>query len=65
LCFGDKKCYHRQGARPFKTFDIWDKAKGFSEVIVSSWAQGENRGNTLEMVKDKLKRVKLDLESGG
>jgi len=48
------------GPKPFRTFDIWEKVD-VKDVIRSSWEQSVNRGSSLEMVKDKFKRLKVDL----
>jgi len=45
---------------PFKTFDVWDKTEGFKEVVKNYWVPSMHSCSSLEMAKEKLKRLKRD-----
>ena len=51
------------GPKPFRTFDVWQQEVGFKEVVKHSWSQDVGNGNSLELVKLKLKGVKQEVKS--
>jgi len=50
------------GPRPFKTFDVWLKDRGFKELVKKAWDVSVHSGNSLERVKNKLKGLKKELK---
>jgi len=50
------------GPKPFRTFDVWQHVEGFNDVVRNAWEASTSRGNSLEGLKDKLKRVKVEVK---
>lgn len=50
------------GPKPFRTFDVWHHSVGFKEVVRKAWEVPFPCSNSLEGVKEKLKRLKMDIK---
>ena len=50
------------GPKPFRTFDVWQHSEGFNDVVRNAWEASTSRGNNLEGLKDKLKRLKVEVK---
>jgi len=49
------------GPKPFRTFDVWQQTYRFKEVVKKVWDNTLERGNSLEDIKDKFKRLKCEI----
>jgi len=49
------------GPKPFRTFDVWQQADRFKEVVKKAWDNVVVRGNSLEDIKVKFKRLKCEI----
>jgi len=50
------------GPKPFRSFDLWQQYDGFKEVVKEVWDNTPLRGNSLEDIKDKFKRLKCEIK---
>ena len=57
-----KKSIIDWGPKPFRSFDLWQQYDGFKEVVKEVWDNTPLRGNSLEDIKDKFKRLKCEIK---
>jgi len=50
------------GPKPFRTFDVWQHSEGFNDVVRKAWEAPTSRGNNMKGVKEKLKRVRIEVK---
>jgi len=55
-------CVKDWGPKPFKSFDVWLKEPGFKVMEKDKWDSYEVQGNSMSILKDKLKLLKVDLK---
>jgi len=49
--------------KPFRCLDVWQKDDRFKELVRNKWASYDIRGNSLYVLKEKLKRLKFDIRN--
>ena len=57
-----KSCTKDWGPKPFRTFDVWLKEPGFTAMIKGKWELYQVEGNSISVLKEKLKLLKADLK---
>jgi len=57
-----KLCVKDWGPKPFRSFDVWLKEPGFKAMVKDNWDSYEVQGNSMSILKDKLKFLKADLK---
>ena len=57
-----KSCTKDWGPKPFRSLDVWLKEPGFRAMIKEKWDSYEVQGNSMSVLKDKLKLLKVDLK---
>jgi len=50
------------GPKPFRTFDVWQQTHEFKEILRKAWDNVVVRGNSLEDINDKFKRLKCEIK---
>jgi len=50
------------GPKPFRSFDVWHQYEGFREDVKEAWDNTPVRGNVLEDIKNKFKKVKCEIK---
>jgi len=57
------KCVDKDyGPKPFRSIDAWLLETGFSGMVEEEWRSYEGQGSVLNVLKDKLKLLKVDLK---
>jgi len=57
-----KSCVKDWGPKPFRSFDVWLKELRFKVMVKDKWDSYEVQGNSMSILKDKLKLLKADLK---
>jgi len=51
------------GPKLFRCLDVWQKDVRFKELVRNKWERYDIRGNSLYVLKEKLKRLKFDIRN--
>jgi len=56
-----KSCIKDWGPKPFRSLDVWLAEPGFKALVKEKWGSYLVHGNSMSILKDKLKLLKADI----
>ena len=56
-----KSCVKDWGPKPFRSMDVWLAKPGFKGMVKEKWGSYLVQGNSMSILKDKLKLLKADI----